>query len=152
MNTAESGKALIRACEGLRLTAYKCPAGVPTIGYGWTGLINGKPIIAGVTKITQDEAEKLLTEGLKKYENYVNKNVKVKLTQNQFDALVSFTYNNGEGGLQAMIKSSGLNQGHYENVPARIILYCKANVNGKLQELQGLKTRRLREIVLWNRK
>ena len=152
MITGEAGRALIRASEGLRLTAYKCPAGVPTIGYGWTGLVNGKPIIAGVTKITQNQAENLLTEGLKLYEKYVNNNVKVKLTQNQFDALVSFTYNNSLGGLLCLIKSSGLNQGKYQDVPSHLIQYDKATVNGKLQELQGLKNRRLREIVLWNKK
>jgi lysozyme len=152
MITGEAGRALIRASEGLRLTAYKCPAGVPTIGYGWTGLVNGKPIVVGVTKITQDEAETLLTQGLKIYETYVNSNVKVKLTQNQFDALISFTYNNGIGGLLQLIKCSGLNNGNYAEVPAHLIQYDKATINGKLQELQGLKNRRLREIVLWNKK
>ena len=148
MITGNGGKILIKMSEGVRLTAYKCPAGIPTIGYGHTGTVNSKPIIANVTKITQKQADLLLTNDLKRFENAVNKNVKVKLTQNQFDALISFTYNLGEGGLQQLIKCSGLNQGKYQNVPAHMIQYCKAN--GK--ELQGLKNRRMREIVLWNKK
>jgi lysozyme len=148
MITGEGGRALIRASEGLRLVAYKCPAGIPTIGYGHTGLVNGKPIVANVTKITQNVAEQLMTNDLHKFEKNITDTVKVKLTQNQFDALVSFTYNLGLGGLRQLVKCSGLNQGKYADVPAHMIQYCKAN--GK--ELPGLKNRRLREIVLWNKK
>lgn len=147
MKTGKNGILLIKMSEGCRLTAYKDCVGVPTIGYGWTGLINNKKIISGVTKITQQQADNLLITGLVKYENYVNQTVKVKLNQNQFDALVSFTYNLGLGGLQQLVKSSNLNAGKYQDVPKHIILYDKAG--GK--EIQGLKNRRLREIALWNK-
>lgn len=81
---------LIKQFEGCRLTAYKCPAGVLTIGYGHTaGVKEGM-------KITQVQAELFLLEDLQKYEDMVNKyDSKYKWKQNEFDALVSFCYNIG---------------------------------------------------------
>lgn len=104
MNIGKEGINLIKEFEGCRLTAYLCPAGVPTIGYGRT---------AGVKlgmKITQTQAEEYLKQDLKKYEGYVNYYVKHTLTQNQFDALVSFTYNCGPGNLQKLIRNRNLQQ------------------------------------------
>ena len=152
MITGNEGKKLICNVEGLRLIGYLCPANIPTIGYGHTGLVDGNKIVVGKTTITPQKAMDLLTSDLKKYENYVNGMVKVTLTQNQFDALVSFVYNNGAGGLLQLVQSSGLNQGHYGDVPIHLIQYDKATIKGKLTELPGLKARRLREIVLWNKR
>lgn len=134
MNTGKEGINLIKEFEGCRLTAYLCPAGVPTIGYGRT---------AGVKlgmKITQAQADEYLKQDLKKYEGYVNKYVKHTLTQNQFDALVSFTYNCGPGNLQKLIKNRTLEQ-IAETLPA----YNKAN--GKV--LAGLVRRRKMEQELF---
>ena len=94
MRTSDNGKALIKKYEGCKLKAYKCPAGVPTIGYGNTYYFSGVKVSLGDT-ITQDEAEKLLTELLPKYENTVKRSIHVELNQNQFDALVSFCWNCG---------------------------------------------------------
>lgn len=134
MNTGKEGINLIKEFEGCRLTAYLCPAGVPTIGYGRT---------AGVKlgmKITQAQADEYLKQDLKKYEGYVNKYVKHTLTQNQFDALVSFTYNCGPGNLQKLIKNRTLEQ-IAETLPA----YNKAA--GKV--LAGLVRRRKMEQELF---
>lgn len=92
MRTSQAGINLIKSFESLRLTAYRCPAGIHTIGYGHT---------AGVRRgdvIDERRAEYLLQEDLKKFEAVVNRECP-RVNQNQFDALVSFTFNCGEGNL-----------------------------------------------------
>lgn len=94
METSKTGIALIKRFEGLKLNAYLCSAGVPTIGYGNTYYPNGIKVKLGDT-ITQEKADELLKDILKKFEGIVNRKLKVKVSQNQFDALVSHTYNTG---------------------------------------------------------
>lgn len=89
MKTSQIGINLIKSYESLRLEAYRCPAGIHTIGYGHT---------AGVRRgdvIDQQRADQLLGEDLRKFEAVVNRECP-DVTQNQFDALVSFTFNCGE--------------------------------------------------------
>jgi lysozyme len=94
MTTSQRGIALIKQFEGLKLNAYLCSANVPTIGYGNTYYPNGIKVKLG-DKISQEQAEELLKDILKKFEAIVNRKLKVKVSQNQFDALVSHTYNTG---------------------------------------------------------
>lgn len=89
MRISDKGVEFIKKEEGCVLTAYKCPAGVYTIGYGCT-----KNVKDG-DKITLERAEELLRADLRHFENVVNKNIKVDLTQDQFDSLVSFSFNVG---------------------------------------------------------
>ena len=89
MRTSQRGIDLIKSHEGLRTKAYMCPANVLTIGYGHT-----RSVFPGQV-IDVKEAEELLKEDLIRFENAVNKYVEVYLNQNQFDALVSFTFNVG---------------------------------------------------------
>ena len=129
MKTSNRGIQLIKSFEGCHLTAYKCPAGVWTIGYGHT---------AGVTSgmaITQAQADAYLASDLEKYEKYVA-NTKLELNQNQFDALVSFTYNCGNGNLKTLVQNRSLSQ-----IAAAMLLYTKSG--GKT--LQGLVRRRRAE-------
>ena len=104
MNTSEKGLNLIKQFEGCHLTSYKCPAGVWTIGYGHT---------AGVTEgnhITQEQADQYLKDDVIRFEKYVTTYAKkygYKLNQNQFDALVSFTYNAGPGNLDRQLLLKG---------------------------------------------
>lgn len=103
MAVSERGVELVAKYEGCRLQAYKCPAGVWTIGYGHTAGV--KP---GDTLPSQEYAKKLLKEDLAKYAASVNNCVKkgliaFPLTQNQFDALTSFCYNCGAGSLQKLV-------------------------------------------------
>lgn len=129
MKVSNKGIELMKSFEGCRLTAYLCPAGVWTIGYGHT---------AGVKKgqtISQNQADAYLASDLKKYEEYVNK-TDLKLNQNQFDALVSFTYNCGVGNLKTLIRNRNL-----EEIGEAILLYNKSN--GKV--LNGLVRRRQAE-------
>lgn len=94
MKTSQNGIDLIKSFEGCKLTAYKCSAGVNTIGFGNTFYTNGNKVKLS-DKITQAGADKLFLDLLPKYEKTVLNSIKVPLTQNQFDALVSFCWNCG---------------------------------------------------------
>jgi lysozyme len=89
------GLGLIKKYEGCKLTAYLCPANKVTIAYGNTFYKDGSKIKLG-DKITQQQAEDLLMDLLPQFEAIVNKNIKIDLTQYQFDALVSFVWNCGK--------------------------------------------------------
>lgn len=133
MKISSRGIELIKSFEGCRLKAYLCPAGVWTIGYGHT---------AGVKKgqtISQNQADAYLASDLKKYEEYVNQ-TDLKLNQNQFDALVSFTYNCGNGNLKKLVRNRSV-----EQIGEAILLYNKSN--GKV--LNGLVRRREAEHELF---
>ena len=94
MKTSKKGIELIKKWEGCKLDSYKCSAGHDTIGYGNTFYEDGKKVKVG-DKITKQRAEELLANLLPKFEAIVNKKVTVPLAQNQFDALVSYTWNTG---------------------------------------------------------
>ena len=98
MKVNKQGIQLIKSFEGCFLNAYLCPAKVWTIGYGSTKYQNGKPVKQG-DKITQQEAETLLSDTLDEFSKGVSKLIKVELNDNQFSALVSFAFNLGTGAL-----------------------------------------------------
>ena len=133
------GLALIKKFEGCELKAYQCSAGVWTIGYGHT-----KDVVEGM-EITQEQAEQMLVDELHEYESYINKYVTVALSQNQFDALVSWVYNLGPVNLTASTMLKVLNSGEYEDVPAQMKRWNKAG--GKV--LEGLIRRREAEACLF---
>lgn len=93
LKTSQNGINFIKQHEGLYLRAYNDGVGVCTIGYGHTG----SDVHYGET-ISEAEAEILLRKDLVRFENFIN-SLGVQLNQNQFDAMVSFTFNVGEGGL-----------------------------------------------------
>jgi lysozyme len=133
------GLALIKRSEGLRLKAYRCPADVPTIGYGSTG----PDVKMGMT-ITEAEAEALLRKDLARFEKGVSE-MGGKMTPGQFSALVSFAFNLGLGALQ---KSTLLRKhlaGDYEGAAAEFAKWNKAG--GRV--LPGLVTRRSDEAALY---
>ena len=144
MQTSEKGIALIKEFEGCKLTAYRDSVGVWTIGYGWTQPVDGKPIRAGMT-IKQETAERLLKTGLVSYESDVSRLVKVGLTQGQFDALVSFTYNLGARSLSTSTLLRKLNAGDYTGAADEFLRWNKAG--GKV--LNGLTRRREAERALF---
>lgn len=143
MNISKQGLELIKKFEGLHLTAYLDPVGIPTIGYG-TIIIEGKPVKMGTT-ITEELAEKYLFDDVQKFENYVNQLVNVPLSQEQFDALVSFTYNLGPTNLKRSTLLRMLNQGRYEEAQPQFLRWNRAG--GKV--LRGLTRRRLAEAALF---
>lgn len=146
MRISQNGLNLIKEFEGFRGRAYICPAGVPTIGYGTT-LIEGSPVRMGMM-ITESDAEKLLRNQVDKtYCPAVIRHVKVPLNQNQFDALVSWTYNLGEGNLASSTMLKLLNNGDYASVPAQMMRWTKANG----VDLPGLVRRRQAEADLFRK-
>ena len=138
MKTGQAGIKLIKNFEGNRLTAYQCSAGVWTIGWGHTGKVDGKAVCKGM-KITQEKADALLISDLEVYEKPVNA-LKRDFNQNEFDALVSFTYNCGAGSLQTLCKNRSNKQ-----IAEALLKYNKAG--GK--ELAGLTKRRKAERELF---
>jgi len=143
MTTSEKGLALIKNHEGCQLKAYKCPAGVWTIGYGHT-----KGVAQGMT-ITQEIADKLLVEDVKPIEKLLN-GMKVNFRQSQFDALVSFIFNVGEGGFNGSTLKKKIVSGSADAVIAEEFhKWNKATVNGKKTVLPGLSKRRADEAALW---
>jgi GH24 family phage-related lysozyme (muramidase) len=142
MKTSSAGINLIKKYEGCRLTAYKCPANVYTIGYGHT-----KGVKQGM-KITKAQAEAYLKQDLVTYENAVNKYVKVPINQNQFDALVSFSFNCGTGALKTSTLLRELNKKDYSGAAKQFLKWNKSN--GKV--LNGLTKRRKEERELFMKK
>ena len=139
MKISTEGIALIKKFEGCKLESYKCAAGVWTIGYGSTKLITQD------MSITQDEAEKLLIKDIAEFEEFVLEASEMPLSQHQFDALVSWTFNLGPSNLRASTMLKVLNKGEYEDVPAQIKRWNKAG--GKV--LDGLIRRREAEALLF---
>lgn len=144
MKISNNGIDLIKEFEGCRLAAYRDSVGVLTIGYGWTYPVDGRPIKPGMT-IAQETAERLLKTGLVSYENDVLKLVRVKLTQNQFDALVSFAYNLGARALSTSTLLRKLNTGDYAGAADEFLRWNKAGD----EVLPGLARRREAERALF---
>lgn len=143
MQTSKRTIELIRDWEGERLKAYKCPAGVWTIGVGHT-----KTAKAGMT-ITREESERLLISDLVEFENGVKRLVRVALTQNQFDALVSLAFNIGIGNLASSRLLKFVNLKQFGEAGNAFLSWNKARVNGKLVPLAGLTRRRNAERQLF---
>ena len=139
MKIGSKGLELIKHFEGCELEAYKCPAGVLTIGYGHI-----KGVQEGMT-ITEMQAEEMLQSELIEYEGYINDLVEVELNQNQFDAMVSWVYNLGGGNLRSSTLLKVLNAGNYAGVPEQMLRWNKAG--GKV--LEGLTRRRQAEADLF---
>lgn len=142
MHISKEGICLIKKFEGLKLESYKCSASVWTYGYGST-----KNVKEGDT-ISKKDAEKLLLKEIKEYENYLKKLIKVKINQNQFDALVSWVYNLGPNNLEKSTLLKILNNKEYKDVPYEIRKWNK--VNGEISE--GLIRRRNAESLLFEGK
>lgn len=135
LKTSEEGKKFIKNCEGLRLSAYRCSSNKLTIGYGHT---NG---VREGDRITKEASERFLDEDLKVYESAVNRLVRVALSQGQFDALTSFTYNVGVGAFCSSTLLKKLNGGDYTGAACE---FGKWVYSGGRVSL-GLQRRRLGE-------
>ena len=146
MQISKKGLDLIKSFEGyLRklpdgsCIAYRCPANVWTIGWGCTeGVKEGM-------RWTRAEAEAALRREIAKHEAAVTRLVAVDLNQNQFDALVSFSYNVGSGALSKSTLLKRLNKGDYPGAQAQFMAWNKAG--GK--QLRGLSIRRAKEAALF---
>ena len=142
MEISQEGLSLIKKFEGCKLQSYKCAAGVWTIGYGST---NG---IEEGMEISQERADMLLLEDVEVFEKAVNELVEVPLEQNQFDSLISWTFNLGPTNLKNSTLLKVLNNKNYDEVPTQIKRWNKAG--GKV--IQGLIRRREAEALLFEGK
>lgn len=138
--TSRPGVEVIKRFEGLKLEAYRCPAGVLTIGYGHTGA----DVKEGM-RITEEQAEEFLRSDLRHIERRVQQLVTAPLTQGQFDALVSFAYNVGLGALERSTLLKRLNAEDYRGAAAQFGLWTRAAG----RDLPGLVRRRRAERELF---
>ena len=149
--TSEAGIELIMKFEGFRAFPYNDAVGHATIGYGTLlhkGNVTEEDKKKYPTGISKEKAKEMLIEDVRKMEPHLIAAVKVSLNQNQFDALISWTYNLGTAHLVENKCSwlKNLNQGHYGKVPDGLMLWNKAtDEKGKLVELPGLTERRKEE-------
>ncbi len=140
MKIGEKGLQIIKDSEGLALKVYKCPAGKLTVGYGHTGV----DVLPGMS-INETAATVYLRMDVKTAEDAVSKFVKVPVNQNQFDALVSFTFNCGAGRLQKSNLLKLINENKFDEAAEEFLKYNHAA--GK--ELPGLTIRRQKEKELF---
>lgn len=141
MKTSDKGIELIKSFEGCRLVGYADLGGVPTVGYGSTG-----PDVTVGMKITQQQADARLLKDLARFETGVSDLVKVSINQNEFDALVSFSFNVGLGALKQSTLLRLLNDGtDRTTVAAEFSRWDK--VDGK--SVEGLTRRRKAEKELF---
>jgi lysozyme len=138
-------KELVKVFEGCKLSAYKCPAGIWTIGYGNTTYENGKAVKEG-DKITLERAEQLLEIILIKFIQQVGEVVKSEINQNQKDALTDFAYNCGVGNLKSSTLLKKVNKNPKDpTIKDEFLKWNKSN--GKV--LNGLTKRRQAESNLY---
>ncbi|MFV5363688.1 lysozyme [Acinetobacter oleivorans] len=130
--------------EGLKLSAYDDGTGVWTIGYGTTRYPNGKRV-SEEDRCSLEQAKTYMQHDLKIFERAVNSSVKVPLKQNQFDTLVSLTYNIGVGAFKHSTLLKKLNSGDYKEAANQFDVWV--NAGGK--RLQGLVNRRAMEKKLF---
>ena len=135
---------LCRHFEGLRLEAYRCPAGVLTIGYGHTG-----PDVSPGLRITVDRAEQLLRADLAKARRDVDRLVLVPLAPHQREALASFVFNLGAAAFKGSTLLKRLNSGDMTGAADQFERWVYATVDGKPKRLPGLVARRAAEEAMF---
>ena len=136
-NLSDNGMKLLEQFEGLRLEAYLDSAGIATIGFGSIKYPNGNKVKLG-DKTTKAQAKEYKLHDLKEFEYTVNTSVKVPLTQNQYDALVSLSYNIGSGAFKKSTLLKKLNSGDYKGAAEQFLVWNKVNS----KRVQGLVNRR----------
>jgi lysozyme len=137
---------LIADFESFSPVTYNCPAGKKTIGFGFT-----EKRYLDMIRMSEEDAWSILIEELiPKYRKIVRQYVRVPLNENQEAALISFTFNCGEGSLKKLV-ADRLNKGKYSETSKAMNLYVKAKVKGQWKTLEGLVKRRKAESALFNR-
>ena len=144
MQVTQDGLALIACFEGFRGEAYRCPAGVWTIGYGHTSAA-GPPAVSAGMKISEAEARRVLEADVARFAKDVRTCLTRNVTDAQFSALVSFAFNVGIPAFRGSSVLKAVNEGRFGDVPERMKLWVKAG--GKV--LPGLERRRAKEVALF---
>lgn len=145
MKISNKGLELIKEFEGFSSTAYLCSAKKATIGYGNTFWEDGTPVKIG-DQISKERAETLLKHVVDNFSVAVEVDIKIEVTQNQFDALVSLAYNIGLGAFKNSTLLRQLNRGNFVGASQEFLRWDKSN--GK--PLLGLTRRREREKLLFD--
>lgn len=143
MKTSSQGLALIEQFEGFVTTPYRCPAGWWTIGYGH---VIREAEQERLVQVDRSTARELLQQDVRVVEQAIARLIHVPLTQPQFDALVSFTFNLGAGALQRSSFRRKINRGEHEEVPRELMRW----VWGGGRKLPGLVRRRAAEGRLYS--
>lgn len=144
MRLSTAGETFIKLAEGFRGVAYLDGAGIPTIGYGHI-----KDVHLGMT-CTEEEADTWFQYDVLWAEEDINAQVKAPLNQNQFDALVSFTFNEGRASFETSSMLRFLNEGDYARAAKEFPRWDKMHKNGVLVSDMGLARRRKSEQTLFN--
>lgn len=152
MKISDKGLDLIKTFEGFSPNVYKDQAGLDTIGYGHLITDDEKGAGTFAIKLTPGEATELLRRDATHAEEAVNKLVKVSLTENQFSALCSWTFNLGVNALRTSTLLKRLNKGDYD-LASEFLKWSKVRnpKTGKLETSQGLLTRRQKEAELFSK-
>lgn len=147
MKLSKNALQILKKLEGFRKNVYLDSANIPTIGYGFTYYTNGNKVTLQDPPISEEKAEKLLLNILKSFENNVNKRVKQRLSQNQFDALVLFSYNVGNQAFtdSTLLKVINKDVYNYDEIEYQFKRWNKAN--GLI--LNGLVKRRITEFNIY---
>ncbi|WP_145555706.1 lysozyme [Yersinia canariae] len=143
MQISESGINKLKVEEGERLTGYEDSRGIPTVGVGHTGVVDGKPVAVGMV-ITKDKSTELLRSDLAWVEKSIATNVKAPLTQNQYDALCSLIFNIGPTAFANSTVLKRLNASDYKAAADAFLMWKKAG-----NDLNILLPRRQRERALF---
>ena len=141
----ERGIEIVKSFEGLSLTPYTCNGGVISLGYGATRGCDGGPVRMDMEPISEADADALLSRDLEATEGWVHRLIKTLLTEIQFSALVSFTFNVGAGALQRSTLRMKLNRGEVQNAADE---FPKWRISGG-RVLAGLVRRRAAERALF---
>ena len=144
MQMTEEGLALIRRFEGFRAEAYRCPAGVWTIGYGHTSQAGPPKVKAGMV-VSEAEARAILATDAAMFAKGVRQALTREVSPEQFSALVSFAFNVGIGAFRRSSVLKAVNDGRFRSVPERLKLWVKADG----RRLEGLVRRRAAEAELF---
>ena len=146
MHMTEEGLALIRRFEGFRAEAYRCPAGVWTIGYGHTSAA-GPPEVKPGMRMSEAEARRVLAADVERFSGAVRAALTRDVAPHRFSALVSFAFNVGVAGFRRSSVLKAVNAGDVAAVPEKLMLWVKAGG----RELPGLVRRREAEAALFAR-
>jgi len=142
MQLSVAGLNLLKQSEGFRSRVYLDANGLPTIGYGHK-LVNPESFPKG---LTEPEAAEILASDVRTAEQAVSRLVRVPLAQGQFDALVDFCFNLGQGRLAASTLLADLNAGRYDAAAEQLLLWDHAGA----REIAALRARREAEFRLWH--
>lgn len=158
MTISDSGLKFVMHHEGFKKNVYKDVALLPTIGVGHLllpeenqrGAINiGGTFIK--PPLTDDQVMQLLRQDLVRFIKSVQEACKIELTQNQFDACVSLSFNIGVGGFKKSSVVKRINSDDFPNVPDAFMMWTKATINGQRQVIKGLVNRRRAEVDLFTK-